>query len=238
MTISRIGPYAMPARAQWAPDTARWRPDPARAALLVHDMQRYFVGFLPSRRSPTTELIGNAARARDIAHAAGLPVIYSVQPARMSRAERGLLQDFWGPGMTGEPGGSEIVDELAPAPGDLLVTKYRYSAFFGTRLAELLASRGRDQLIVCGVFAGLGCLLTAADAYARDIQAFLLADAVADFSLPDHLAALDNAARGCAVTMTTGELREHLPPPAGGSATPAPPGRPGRASGRPGGGDS
>jgi hypothetical protein len=39
---------------------------------------------------------------------------------------------------------------------------------------------------VCGVFAHIGCLLTAADAFSLDFETFLLADAVADFSLSDH----------------------------------------------------
>lgn len=238
MGIPPVTPYRMPARTEWATDIAGWRVDPARAALLIHDMQRFFVGFLPPGRSPTTELIGNAARLRTAARQAGLPVVYSVQPARMSRTERGLLHDFWGPGMAGRPGGSDVVDELAPAADDHVVTKYRYSAFFGTRLAGLLASLGRDQLMVCGVYAHLGCLLTAADAYARDIETFLVADAIADFGPRDHLAALDYAARGCAVTITTDRLLEHLPPLSAASTTPARRATSGRASGRSGGGGS
>ena len=135
------------------------------------------------------------------------------QPGRMSRAERGLLHDLWGAGMTGAPRGGEIIDELRPAPDEPVVTKYRYSAFFRTGLGALLSSLGRDQLIVCGVFAHIGCLFTVGDAFSRDIEAFLLVDGIADFSLRDHLMALDYAARVCAVTMTTDELREALRPP-------------------------
>jgi isochorismate hydrolase len=223
VTIPRIAPYPMPTGP--APGTTlAWRPDPRRAALLIHDMQRYFVGFFPPGRSPTTELVGNTVRAREAATAAGLPVIYSAQPGRMSRAERGLLHDVWGPGMTDAPGDREIIDELTPGPQDVVVTKYRYSAFFRTGLAALLSARGRDQLIVCGVFAHIGCLLTAGDAFANDIQTFLLADAIADFSLRDHLMALDYAARCCAVPMTTDRLREALPPRVAASARRVPPG--------------
>ena len=238
MGIPPVTSYRMPGRTQWAADVAGWRVDPARAALLIHDMQHFFVGFLPPGRSPTIELISNTARIRTAARGAGLPIVYSVQPAQMSRAERGLLHDLWGPGMAGQPGGSDVIDELAPTEDDHVVTKYRYSAFFRTRLAGLLASLGRDQLVVCGVYAHLGCLLTATDAYARDIETFLVADAVADFSSRDHLVALDYAARGCAVTITTDRLIGHLPPLSDASATPAPPGTSGRASGRSGEGGS
>ncbi|GGM73596.1 isochorismatase family protein [Dactylosporangium sucinum] len=201
-----IQPYAMPTAADLVPGPAPWRPDPRRAALLIHDMQGYFVGFLPSGASPTTELLANIAALR----AAGLPVIYSAQPGRMSRADRGLLHDVWGPGMTDDPANRDVVAALAPGPDDLVLTKWRYSAFHRTGLAEHLAATGRDQLIVCGVFAHLGCLLTACDAYAHDVEAFLVADAVAAFSAADHRLALDYAARACAVTLTTAQVLVQL----------------------------
>ncbi|WP_238015657.1 isochorismatase family protein [Dactylosporangium sp. AC04546] len=201
-----IQPYPMPTAADLAPGPAGWRPDPRRAALLIHDMQGYFVSFLPSGASPTTELLANIAALR----AAGLPVIYSAQPGRMSRADRGLLHDVWGPGMTDDPANRDIVDALAPGPDDLVLTKWRYSAFHRTRLAEHLAETGRDQLVVCGVYAHLGCLLTACDAYAHDIQPFLVADAVAAFSAADHRLALDYAASACAVTLTTAQVLSSL----------------------------
>jgi bifunctional isochorismate lyase/aryl carrier protein len=206
MSIPRIASYSMPAGPRTGPSPFAWRPDPTRAALLIHDMQGYFVDFFPPGRSPTTELVANIGRARDAAYAARLPVIYSAQPGRMPRGDRGLLHDLWGPGMTDAPGDRDIIAELTPGPHDVVVTKRRYSAFFGTPLAGLLSSLGRDQLIVCGVFAHLGCLLTVADAFSHDLETFLLADAVADFSLADHLTALDYAARRCAVTMTTDRM--------------------------------
>jgi bifunctional isochorismate lyase/aryl carrier protein len=184
-------------------------------------MQRYFVNLFPRGDSPTIELIANIGLARDAAHRAGLPVVYSAQPGRMSRRDRGLLLDVWGPGMTDAPGDRDIIPELVPEPRDVVVTKRRYSAFFGTPLAGLLSSLGRDQLIVCGVFAHLGCLLTAADAFSHDLETFLLADAVADFTLDDHLMALDYAAQRCAVTMTTDRMMSHV-------AVPARPARPGK----------
>jgi bifunctional isochorismate lyase/aryl carrier protein len=56
------------------------------------------------------------------------------------------------------------------------------------------------------VFAHIGCLMTVNDALAHDIEAFLVADAVADFSARHHRMALDYAAGRCAVTMTTRDV--------------------------------
>ncbi|MFG1924611.1 isochorismatase family protein [Cryptosporangium sp. NPDC048952] len=230
MPIPTIDPYPMPTESELTPGPAAWRPDPARAVLLVHDMQGYFVGFFPPGRSPTVELLANVRRLKLAAAARGIPVVHSAQPGRMSRAERGLLHDVWGAGMANDPQDRAIVPTVAPTPTDVLLTpprpsaqleprggaltgqrggvlvKHRYSAFHGTSLAADLVGAGRDQLIVCGVFAHIGCLLTAADAYAHDVQPFLVADAVADFSAEEHRWALWYAARRCAVTLTTDQL--------------------------------
>lgn len=221
MTISS---YPMPA-GPFPSGPADWRPDPGRAALLIHDMQRYFVRFFPAGQSPVVELVANIGRLLDGARQAGVPVIYSAQPGGMSRAERGLLHDLWGPGMTAAPADREIIPELAPGPGEVVVTKSRYSAFFRTGLAGVLRSHDRDQLLVCGVFAQIGCLMTAADAFAHDVETFLLADAVADFGPDDHRMAVDYAARRCAVTMATDRALTALRSPAAAAGRPVPPAR-------------
>ena len=67
-----------------------------------------------------------------------------------------------------------------------------------------------DQLVICGVYAHLGCLITAYDAFSHDIETFLAADAVADFSAQHHAMALANAAAGCAVVSATTDLLDQL----------------------------
>lgn len=206
MTIPAIAPYPMPAEDRLPDGPAPWRADPRRSVLLIHDMQRYFVDRFAPDRSPGRELLANVAALRAACAASGVPVRYTAQPGRMSRAERGLLHDVWGPGMSDDENSRGIVAAVAPGAADAVVTKYRYSAFHRTPLAGMLAALGRDQLIVCGVFAHLGCLLTACDAYSHDLETFLVADAVADFTETDHLLALDFAARSCAVTPPTARV--------------------------------
>jgi len=206
MPIPRVSAYAMPSESELVTRAVTWSPDPRRAALLIHDMQRFFVNFLPADEPPTADLLANIGRIRQAADALSIPVIYTAQPGRMSRHERGLLYDVWGPGMRSDPRDRDIVGDLRPRAGELVLTKYRYSAFHRTGLADSLAAARRDQLVICGVYAHVGCLLTACDAFAYDIQPFLVADAVADFSRPEHLMALSYAARRCAVVVTTDGL--------------------------------
>lgn len=206
MSVPLIRPYPMPRDADLPPGRPGWHPDPRRAAVLIHDMQRFFVRSLPAGTSPTTDLMTNIARVRDAAASSGIPVLYSAQPGGMTRAERGLLHDLWGAGMRAVPDDRDIEPALAPRDGDVVVRKTRYSAFHGTDLAARLSAAGRDQVIVCGVYAHLGCLFTAADAFARDITPFLVADAVADFTPEEHRAALAFAGRRFASVVTTESL--------------------------------
>lgn len=184
--------------------TARWTPDPGRAVLLIHDMQRYFLKPFP--RPVRDELVRNIASMRERAAALGVPVGYTAQPGDMSEKERGLLRDFWGPGMRRAPADRLVVDELAPAPGDWMFTKRRYSAFFRSGLLDRIRESGRDQLVVCGVYAHVGVLMTAVDAFTHDLQTFLVADAVADFTATYHQMAVDYAAERCAVVLTAKEV--------------------------------
>jgi bifunctional isochorismate lyase/aryl carrier protein len=209
MGIPTIEPYPLPSADQLPANTATWRPEPHRAVLLVHDMQQYFVDFFPPGE-PVTTLVAHVRQLLDAARALGIPVVYTAQPGSMTPEQRGLLRDFWGTGMRAEAADRRIVDALAPTGADTVLTKWRYSAFHRTGLAGIFADSGRDQLIVCGVYAHVGCLMTACDAFSRDIQPFFVADAVADFTPADHHLALDYAARRCAAVLTTGQVLAHL----------------------------
>ncbi|MFD7732305.1 isochorismatase family protein [Kitasatospora phosalacinea] len=206
--LPRIEPYPLPGDADLPPSTAAWTADPARAVLLVHDMQRYFLRPLPD--ALRTALVDNLAGLVAHARGAGMPVAYTAQPGDMTEGQRGLLADFWGPGMRTSPEDRQITEELAPAAGDWLLTKWRYSAFFNSELAELMQRHGRDQLILCGVYAHVGVLITAVEAFSRDVQTFLVADAVADFSWEHHRMALTYAAERCASVTTSRSVAHAL----------------------------
>lgn len=202
--IPAISAYPLPAHGDLPPAAVPWTADPDRSVLLVHDMQRYFLQPFPD---PLREdLIRGAAQLREHCAAHGVPVAYTAQPGGMTDEQRGLLKDFWGPGMRTTPEDRQVVDALAPAEGDWLLTKWRYSAFFKTDLLQRMRAAGRDQLILCGVYAHVGVLATAVEAFSHDIQPFLVADATADFSPEYHRSALTYAAERCARVVTVKEV--------------------------------
>lgn len=202
--IPQIAEYPLPDAADLPVNTAVWTARPDRAVLLIHDMQRYFLDHLPA--TTRRQLVQNTILLRDRAIAQGVPVAYTAQPGSMTDDERGLLKDFWGPGMRRSPAERAVVDELAPADGDWLLTKWRYSAFFNTDLLARIRATGRDQLVVCGVYAHVGILATAIDSFSHDIETVVVGDATADFSAAEHHQALAYAATRCATILPAKEI--------------------------------
>ncbi|MEV5413262.1 isochorismatase family protein [Thermopolyspora sp. NPDC052614] len=204
MAILPIDPYVIPDEVP--ENRVAWRPDPRRSVLLVLDMQNYFLRVFARWGAPWRELMANCLALREHCADNGIPVVYGVQHAAQTPEQRGLTRDFWGPGLGADPADAQIADELAPRKGDIRINTWRYSAFQRTGLAGLLEDLGRDQVIICGIYAHLGVLMTACDAFMRDIETFVVSDAVADFSVEHHRMALHYAAQRCAVVAPTRDI--------------------------------
>lgn len=214
MPLPTIPAYTLPQ--DRPPAAVDWTADPTRSALLVHDMQTYFIDAFQSGEdgaegeagegsAQIDVAVGRIAALLETARKAGIPIVYTAQPPRQDPADRALLTDFWGTGLSTDAQ-ARIIDELAPAEGDIVLPKWRYSAFMRSTLREQLLARGLDQLVITGVYAHIGCLATALDAFMLDIQAFLVADALADFTREDHVRALGYAAGRCARVQDTAEI--------------------------------
>ncbi|MBK1783168.1 isochorismatase family protein [Prauserella cavernicola] len=210
MALPVIAPYPVPGEADLPESRVDWTVDPSRAVLLVHDMQEYFVRAYQRGEQPLATVVPNIMRLCADARGLGIPVVFSAQPGDQEPQDRRLLTDLWGPGLRAVPEDEAIITELRPGPGDLRLTKWRYSAFQRTDLRARLAEWGRDQLLVTGIYAHMGCLLTACEAFMQDVQPFLVSDAVADFSLTDHEMALRYAALRCGVVLSTAQLLDRI----------------------------
>lgn len=179
-------------------------PEPGSSALLVIDMQNGFchargsinrTGLPSSRLAPA---IGPCAAVISAARSAAVPVIYTRYVFRADgsdvgfmgeelipalKSEKTLLEDTWD---------IEVVDELQPQDGDLVIDKNRPSAFLGTTLDDDLRDRGIRNVVVCGVTTNCCVETTVRDASQRDYRTFLVDDACAEFDDRRHAVALES----------------------------------------------
>ncbi|MFT4087877.1 MAG: isochorismatase family protein [Gordonia sp. (in: high G+C Gram-positive bacteria)] len=207
MAIPDIAPYQIPT-GPFA-ERVNWELDPSRAALLVHDMQRYFIDAYQPEAEPIATALPNMVRIREACSRAGVPVVYTAQPGDQHPSRRGILKDFWGHGLESGPD-EEIVAELAPRLGDITVTKWRYSGFQRTDLRDLLVQHRRDQLIVVGVYAHMGCMISATEAFMSDVAPFFVVDAMADFSRDEHQMAAEYIGKRAGRVQTADQIVQIL----------------------------
>lgn len=203
MAIPKLTGYALPTANDIPDNKVQWAFEPDRAALLIHDMQEYFLHFWGENCPMMEKVVANIAALRQFCKQHHIPVYYTAQPKDQSDDDRALLNDMWGPGLTRSPEQQQIVAALAPDEADTVLVKWRYSAFHRSPLEQMLKETGRNQLIITGVYAHIGCMTTATDAFMRDIKPFMVADALADFSREEHLMSLKYVAgRSGRVVMT------------------------------------
>ncbi len=205
MSLPRIRSYRYQLPEQI--NTVQWQVDPQQAGLLIHDMQNHFIDIF-DRSQPDSQInraIHNIQLLRDWAQEEQVPVYYTAQPAHQDPKDRALLTDFWGQGIASQEA-AQILAELKPRQSEEHITKWRYSAFERTNLEALLKERGLRQLIITGVYAHIGCLSTALQAFMLDIEPFFIADALADFNAQDHAMACQYAAKRCARLLNTDQL--------------------------------
>jgi len=207
MSIPKIADYPMPLADSFPANRTRWQIEPSRAVLLMHDMQAYFLRFYAPDSALVAVLVQNLVRLRQWADRYQIPVVYTAQPHVQSAEERALLNDMWGPGLTtADPESQKIIAALSPNQNDTVLTKWRYSAFQRTDFAARMREWKRDQIIIGGVYAHIGCMVTAVDAFMQDIKPFVVGDAVADFSESEHTMALHYIATRCGHVVDTNKV--------------------------------
>ncbi|MFC8532206.1 cysteine hydrolase family protein [Nocardia sp. NPDC057227] len=174
--------------------------DPGGTALLVIDMQRDFLlpgGFGASLGNDVEQLrsvIPPLARLIAAARAAGLPVIHTREghlpdlsdcpPAKLRRGTPS--QRIGDPGAFGRilirgEYGHDIVDELAPIEGEVVIDKPGKGAFYATELAAVLERRGITSLLVTGVTTEVCVHTTVREANDRGYECLVVADCVGSY---------------------------------------------------------
>jgi maleamate amidohydrolase len=194
-----------------------------RPAVLVIDCQHNHIGLdQPILDQLDAYPTGGGARAwaavrrigelLPVAREHGVPVIYTkycYEPQDIAfdsfASKRGNPERF----LSDSPG-TEIVPDLIPQPGDLIIRKLHASAFFGTGLIRYLVDLGIDTLLLTGVSTS-GCVrATAIDGVTHGYRIGVGTDCVADRIDVSHSATLLDLWMKYADLLTTAELTTYL----------------------------
>jgi ureidoacrylate peracid hydrolase len=183
------------------------RPEPLELALeqtaiVVVDLQNGYASpggyrsLIGQDVGAARKVIENSLRLLDHARAAGLTIIvlkngwdaelktaggpsspnwHKSNPLKTMRARPELAGKI----LTHGSWDYELVDELKPAPGDIVVPKARYSGFCGTALDNILRARNIRNLLFVGIATNVCVESTIRDAYHREFFCVLIADATA-----------------------------------------------------------
>jgi biuret amidohydrolase len=164
---------------------------PEKTAMIVVDMQNDFVQEgAPIEIPRARAMVPRLNRLLDVCRAHEIPVIYIHHVIRGGDIDAGRLADHHevirnNQAIIAGTRNVEIYEELRPHPGDLVVAKPRYSAFYGTDLEAILRSKGIDTLIISGTVTNVCCESTTRDAFSRDYKVIFLSDGNAAGDLPD-----------------------------------------------------
>jgi maleamate amidohydrolase len=159
-----------------------------RPALVIVDMQNDFVDpDAPSTCAPMSqERLPDIRALLDASRAAGIPIFFTQGLVDPSLFDVGLWKGAaHKSGKTQIVGtrGAQIVDELAPQPGEQVIPKRRPSGFFGTSLDLLLRSHGVDTILLAGSSMS-GCVrATATDGFSHNYRVMIVGECVIDRTL-------------------------------------------------------
>lgn len=189
-----------------------------RTALITIDMQNDFcLPDAPFRVAAALDVVPVIRRAQDGCRAAGVPVIHVIRhhapdgsDIEFTRYQR--FVENGGALVRGTPG-AEILPELQPLPGERLITKQRWSAFWNTELDAVLRRLGVDQIALTGVQTPNCIRTTAYDANALGYEVIVLSDATGANSPEVHAANLFDMKNIGIQIMTTDEFLAALPNP-------------------------
>ena len=206
----------MPTQSESLLTTLDHKAAPGNAALIVVDVQNDFlaaggyfdrVGYdLSHARAAIPPLKGLLAKAREV----GVPVIfiqaiYNPQVLSPAMHERNRRRKLDVPRCITGTWGADFY-EVRPLPGEPVVIKHRYSAFYNTELEQALKQRGVCSLLLTGVTTDTCVESTARDGYFRDYYVTVVADCCGALSDQDHHGMLARADRDFATIATSDEV--------------------------------
>jgi nicotinamidase-related amidase len=205
-------------------------PDPfelrlSSAAFVIIDMQNDFVRVgAPLEVPDTRATIGPIKEMTRLFRAASRPVIYT----RFVTGEEETLLWTWSPqirapicccrrgfrrryeDIQAERECTAVIDELVVEPGDYVVDKYWYGAFYRTNLLDILAAEGVDTVVLAGTVTQICVEETARGSFQNGFKTVLLSDCVSSFAPDLQAATLKNHAMKFGMVLDSRELAKKL----------------------------
>jgi len=160
--------------------------DPAATALIIIDLQRGIVARQAAPHS-SAEVVTRCANLADAFRKQNaLVVLVHVAFSDDNRDRLKPVADSAPPAMPTPADWSEIVPELGPRSGDIVITKRQWGAFYGTALDLQLRRRGIRTLVYGGIATNFGVESTARDAYERGFEQVFVEDAMSGLTAEAH----------------------------------------------------
>jgi nicotinamidase-related amidase len=187
--------------------------DPQRTAVVVIDLQKGIVQ-MPRAPHPAGTVVANCTRLLTRARQVGAqPVLVHVggSPDGADRL-RPTVDQAMRATATMPPDWSDLIPELDRQPGDIVILKRQWGAFYGTDLDLQLRRRGLETVILCGIATEFGVESTARDAYERGYQLVFAADAMTGASAESHLNSVERIFPRMGRVRTTEEILAALQP--------------------------
>jgi nicotinamidase-related amidase len=162
--------------------------DPKKAALILIDLQQAIVS-RPCVPHSCPAVVQNGSRLAAKFRALGATVVLvnvNFHPDSRDRLEvpADAPQQFNPASLP--PNWAELVPEIGPQPGDLLITKHQWGAFYGTELDLQLRRRAVQTIVLGGIATNFGVESTARDAYERGYHQIFVEDAMTSLSAEAH----------------------------------------------------
>jgi biuret amidohydrolase len=165
--------------------------DSAETVMIVVDMQNDFVSpGAPMQSTQALDLVEELANTLDLCRASGIRVVYTAQVHRIDGSDTGLFGDLYPSiqqrsALMASADGAQIIDRLFPRPGEHVIEKRRYSAFFATDLDLILRGWGIKTVVISGTTTENCCHATARDALFLDYKVAFLSDLTGTIDYPD-----------------------------------------------------
>ena len=156
-----------------------------KPALILIDLQEDYLA--RKELAPRKDaLLGNVGKLLAAFRSLSLPIVHVISIYRKDRSNwtLSMIQDNWPVVIEGTPG-AKVAAEVRPLPGEPVVVKDRYSAFFRTDMDERLKAMGATDLVLAGINTHACIRTTAIDAFMRDWKVILPLECVDSWD-PDH----------------------------------------------------